>query len=901
MFKSKSKQNGFTFIEIAVAAMIFVIVMVGIFSLTGKISQSALKDKNRIKANELAQQLLEQVQANSGAGNFLNLGAPTSPCPNGNGLTDPNFPKFTYSRTIGPVVGDGQRDVNVSVFWEDGARQSDYYFKVVQSNAPTPPAAPPTGAILTGIVVDENSAPIEGATVWGPINMNGNAISPTTTGSDGRYTFQDVRRQPPQTTITVRREGSNPANPVFVQGYYDGNNSFTKSATEAIPATGNKEASPISLTRLSYITGLLKGIYYDTVTAQDIGDKNNPAPIPNLQLQSWFPWNNIWTTWYPFTNANGIYFFRNVIPGNYSVNLSGYGSSPSIPKGPTFRYGYVETLIGTTTVANLKNGNHAQLDKTLTRLGWLKLTVKDIYTGVELSGLAVSASRPVTGGIEWNMGFNSPGYFYNMYNYQGNFNVYATKTGYIAQTKQVSADKDQENPLTIELYPTNCGRTLTGTVYIDEDGDGTADRLATAADNVKINVKETDNSIHQYNLTSNDGTYTLNNVLPTQPVSLDILRQISFYRNENIDIKGKIKGYVQEVNTSNQVIGVVSGAAVSTDTKDGNIQTFSDGAGNYFLPPNFSEWLVYLLGASSSQSVSLVVPPPPAPAPNVPDVVMPPLQNVNGGVFINTGNLHASCTGFTFYALDPSNVLLKDGETKDINIKMRKNPPPPVPPTYYYIEGYVKDSTGSGVKGIYLKVDNVYNSDYTNKILGKPDGYYKIATTSNGSVKISTYEFGLPPNQYTQSTTGTKYTLGNAVNATGSTDSNNPTIADDIIITYLPGQYYWIEGYVKTATGAPVDGIRVVCQGQTADTYNDATKGHGYYKIKIYSIPANKKVTLIMYENGTEPPPSNQKYTRQYQNPLGDRYAVGSVDLDVLKSDEDINTANDIITNKLGT
>ncbi len=706
MFCLKNNKKGFTLIEIAFAGVILTIVVLGIFHITSQLSISTLHDRNRIKADNFAQQLLEETKAASGT-SFEGLDILSS-----NSITRSEFPNLTASRSIGDINSSGEREIRVLISWEEGTnqKQSNYYLKLVKGSSPA------TGGTVIGYVKDNVGYGIPGATVWAPnILIGGPDITATTDGS-GFFTLTRVRTgtQP----IIAQKLGSSPTSTMFEQGYYNSTDySWEKSVDVLVKATEIVTASDITLDPLGYITGNITDAYDSA--------NNIITKIDNIRVRVYFNWGSQTRWWAVYTDTSNLippfsntYIIRNVRPPQSYYWGRVYRKNGSLytiqEQDPAFEWGYC--ALGYTKIRLsdfVGDPPHGVFSPSVERLGWLKGKITDALTTLPVENATVEADPHIDSGL---YGYpvvtdsNGDYAYYNMYEqnrarYSSNPPIYASKTDYLKGEKSIAVRKNQLNVCDIELYPSDSIATVIGTVEIKEGEN--PPRLANE-DEVKIYAEKFDSTYNSrtwtYAWTEADGTYELNNVRP----NFDAGEKRRIYFQLPGGIEGDIQGFIYE-----DTVGIgLGGAAVSCSTSLGYYTDTSDSSGvTGFYELNDVRQII-------STSKTKYLPPDPPPADEV---------TVDCTLDISKVRIRVRASK-TEYNSSSRYIDLINNETVNLNLILTKK-------DICFISGIITDiETGNGVANIRVRSGGKSTTTDTN-------GNYSISNvpiSGGGTVTVTT-------------------------------------------------------------------------------------------------------------------------------------------------------------------
>ncbi len=565
----KLNKKGFMLIEILSAGVILTIIVIGMFHITGQMSISTLHDRNRIKSDNFAQQLLEESKAVSGT-SFEGLEILSS-----DSITRTEFPGFAASRSIGGINSVGEREIRVKISWTEGTKQkqSNYYLKLVKGSSPA------VGGTVTGYVKDKIGNGISEADVYAPNVAIGEPDIKTTTDANGFFVLTRVctGTQP----ITAQKLGSSPTSTNFVQGYYNSSDySWEKSVDVLVKETEIITCSDITLDPLGYITGKITDAYDGTTI------------IDNIGVRVYFTWGSQTKWWNVYTDTSNpippfsdTYIIYNVIPPKNYYFGKVYRKNGSLctiqETNPAFEQGYCELDSTKIKLSDFVGyPPHTTFSPSVERLGWLKAKVTDNFTNLPIANAIVEADSHIDSGLYGYSvvtDFNGNYAYYNMYDhnraqYSSNPPVYASKKNYLKTDKSIAVNKNQLNVCNIKLYPSDCVATVIGTVQIKEGAE--SPRLANENE-VEIYAERFDSTytsrIYTYARTRADGTYELNNVRP----NFDSMEERVVYFRLPGGIKGNVQGFIYE-DTVGKGLG---GANVSCTTSLGNYTDMSDSIG----------------------------------------------------------------------------------------------------------------------------------------------------------------------------------------------------------------------------------------------------------------------------------------------------------------------------------
>ncbi|MFH1784491.1 MAG: carboxypeptidase-like regulatory domain-containing protein [bacterium] len=700
-------KNGFTLLEVVFTGVIITVVTIGILSLMTHISIDTLNDRNKIKADNFAQQLLEEAKAASGTG-FEAMDSLSSPS-----IKRTEFPRFTANRSISTINSSGERDINVSINWEEGnsVKQSNYYMKLVKGSAPA------AGGTITGYVKDTAGQPIEGATVWAPNILIGEADVTATTDANGFYTL--LRTQTGTQPVTTQKLGSSPTSTAFEQGYYNSTDyTWFKSVDVTIGAAEILQAPDIVLEALGYISGKITDAY-DAFTL-----------VNNIGVSVYFNWGSQTRWWIVYTDISNpigpysdTYIIRNVRPPQPRSYYWGRvyrksGSLYTLQQGnPSFEWGYCE--LGSTKIlaADFVGGPpHATFSPSVLRLGWLTGRITDAITGLPIEDALVEADSHTDGslfGYSVLTDSNGEYAYYNMYEqnrarYSSNPPVYASKAEYAKGEKSIAVYRNQANICDIELYPSDHIAVVTGTVLIKES-DGSPNRLA-GENEVQIYAERYDSTYnartYTYAWTRSDGTYELGDVRP----NFDPSEKRRIYFRLPGGIRGDIRGFISE-----DVEGIgLGGATVSCNTALGSYSTTSasTGATGFYELEDVTERV------STYKDIYLVPAPPPG-----------NITIVDCTLNISKVSVRVTASKAGYHSQSRNTDLINNGQT-DLNITITQQ-------DICNISGTVTDSRSGN------PVDNIRVRSGSSSTTTNSSGIYSMTGVSIGggsTVSVSTDE-----------------------------------------------------------------------------------------------------------------------------------------------------------------
>lgn len=676
MFNLKSKQNGFTFIEVAVASVVFVMVIIGIVQIASKISLYSVRDRNRIKANSFAQKLLEEAQSQSGSPSFDNDDEFQIILPDKPAHTDLDFPNLTASRTISPIA-NGQRDVNITISWPESSttRKVDYFLKLTRNDN-----IGAGGWEVIGNILDSTSGEgIEGVKITGATAIdaanNSYPHPEVTTNNTGSFTLSNLHYGLDQ-EIRATKGGSDPDTDFasFVQGYYKKSTGSSYSSTkfrrsvnfpdsqdgvpDVIPANSNLE-NEIRLDKLGYIIG--------KVTCPSLGlnlsgikvSAYSHIKIKNCKVST-APGAVILPDGYQPTDPSVSFIFYNMKPQTQSPwTYPKDGSDPPLQQGdPDFEWGYC----GGSAVYD-GSVPCPVLDIKVKRYGWLTGTITD---GSDNKNLRDARVTTMGYSINTNSNFSGTNYtLYNLYkseNPPGSVNISVSKTGYMPRSNLYpypAAVVDQANTCDLKIWPTNYAPTVSGTITLHFP-----DGSSRPAKTNEVGISATGYEYNQINATcDNSGHYLLTGLMPSygtappdnDPGTWSSAKQ-SFFFSPQAVVGTAVGGDITGTVTDN-VSGVpLSGASVWY----GNTTTTTNSAGQYIIRN------VQLSAGLKSVWKYLFLPPGTCFSPL--DVDLYP-ADINLSVIVG-----ASFTGY--YTNFQSGNLINGG-TAVIDIKLSKSPPSP--------------------------------------------------------------------------------------------------------------------------------------------------------------------------------------------------------------------------------
>lgn len=867
MFKPKSRQSGFTFVEVAVASVIFLIVMMGVLSITSSLSINVLHDRNRIKAKEFAQLLMDEVHANTGEARFSLLG--TTYCPNNEVYQRSEFPGITATRVVGPMDAEGRREVRVKLSWHEKgkAKVSDYYLKVAQTNNPEPK---PTGTTVTVTVTEEGTEnPIAGADVGGNFeNLAGQVISGGKTNGSGQYFFYNVAAG--SYWVSAQKNGSQPGDSNFIQGYY-----FPKQWPGVTIKEQDKKADvSFQLKKKGSISGKVISAYNSSILA----GVTITADIENYGGIS--------------TDSQGEYIIRNVIPLSTSSSTTYKvfsneigGSDPKIQKDdPNFKYSHLQ---GFTEVKSDKflSSIDAVADPIKVPIrGWLKIEVKDAKTSAKVNGVTVEAYQNDT--LKVITTVNGTGYLYNMYWYD--WNVYyntlkniATHPDYYQATEYIQQKTNQENLVTFSLVPKSSAGTVKGVLWIDDNQDKIADRYAKKTEwesgDITISAPGMTGG-NVYGIILDDfGNFEIKEV-KTGP------QTITFKYKENNVITGQVWGYVRDKDTSFLIPkasvyfngeDLISYIPNPNETDAGGFYSFTSvkykGTSKGGGPVNKT---AEVLSGSST---------------DIGEVVLD--KSVPTGTASGTAGAYQED-----YGQGSSGFSFANGEKKQVDIDLEQ----PKTTKYYSIKFKVMDDTGKAIgNGLQLKM--VYNGKTLQPWYDYGSNLYKYDFETSepaGEVTVCLNyvndPFWFDSKKYSQ---GPGSTVTGTVTKVNDGDVN--MLNNLIIYAIAPPETstYIIKGRV-TSGGNGLKNIPLEIKSST-NTYWVSTNENGDYSLTITvegtEVPG--KMTIKTRQMGVS---DGIPYTRDELDVNATKYSMEETSLDVTKKSPIDNNADELILSSGG-
>lgn len=365
--------QGFSYIEVLAALLIFTLGLFVVFGTITQLTKAAHSDKVKLKADLWARVLLDQVRAASSEPNFYEDGFlarfPQTIQDEG------SFPGLTATRNISAVNTTGQRQVTVTITGR-ASTKSWVYTMMVGRNASDP------GGVTIKVQVVEASRdgatfdpvrPVIAAMVEAPRADLPGAQMFETTDTNGFALLRGVARS--TVTITVYKAGVDPADPIQriplmssasargqAQGYgwLNGqpNNQAVKNTADVSEfPPGEIKTITIPLIPKGHVYGMVRGRVRETENAPissatvrlymngpPYGVVDSTVPVSTVTP---LPPENERYFFEVKTDAAGVYVFNNVWPGRHRIWLRGKrGSHPTIPPSDgAFMQGYVRSFL----------------------------------------------------------------------------------------------------------------------------------------------------------------------------------------------------------------------------------------------------------------------------------------------------------------------------------------------------------------------------------------------------------------------------------------------------------------------------------------------------------------------------------------------------------------------------
>ncbi|MFA5859631.1 MAG: carboxypeptidase regulatory-like domain-containing protein, partial [Elusimicrobiota bacterium] len=162
-----------------------------------------------------------------------------------------------------------------------------------------------------------------------------------------------------------------------------------------------------------------------------------------------------------------------------------------------------------------------------------------------------------------------------------------------------------------------------------------------------------------------------------------------------------------------------------------------------------------------------------------------------------TYDLKASSTGYTTSTRASMTTLYNS--TTTVNFGLTK--------TLFYIKGYARDNTATGITGVTVNLTGTSTGSYTTT----GTGYYEFLNIPSGNYAVTAGKTG-----YTFSPSNKSYT-----NLSASQDTQNFTGT-------IAGITYYIRGYTRTSGSTAISGVTINLTG--SNTGSTITDNSGYYE-----------------------------------------------------------------------
>lgn len=583
--------RGFSLVEVMIATVIFVIAGLGVFSLIRMSSLAVVAGNQKVRADNFAQQILEQVKAEAATQfdtlntlAFANQAYPEIE-------TNPNFTSFVAGTTnyfpgmtadlSVSAVAQGKRDIAVTIHYRDiegkNELSSKYFYQLVRGTIL------PQGATVDCFVFDnQDNVGIPAASVYAPLFGDPiSTIPPELTDGTGHCILRNVAEG--KIDVTAHKFGCVPNAAAFNvnadQGYYnevdgnntwfDGNDTYIKSVQ--VPNVRVNQANPANINL--FPLGRIK------LSTKDL----NNVSIKGVPVKCETPWGtNLAPPLTPYpknTDVNGEVWFFNVAPGprhfwieTKDVGIKPFASAFGGAIEATFEavnggngWSYLGADLGNTVIIG---GKSAVLNivpaEQLHRFGFVNFTVKKKQGGAAFNGAKVRVFDGAWYGVTAGAGNY---YVYNLISSDGNrlFEAYRDDGDnygwYGKDTFNAKIEKnngDASNNVVIDVVQ---GTSLTGIVY--DDGVNPP----TPWPNVTVKGTGIDGWARTC-VSLADGSYALTELQPSLNGGDKKNFTLSF--NATVDLQVTVKGsdsgllidganvYVEDVFQGNTVVGFLN-------------------------------------------------------------------------------------------------------------------------------------------------------------------------------------------------------------------------------------------------------------------------------------------------------------------------------------------------------